>query len=392
MINNIGITSFINFPIIIDAHEHPLLFCYCQRKSEANQLGWKCDKCLKDYSYDSPSFYCTYCDFDLCQECMSKYQLSQINPYSKIANIFNIPNNTSNKLYNWQKYFSEHIHLLSPIKKIHSSSWICDKCHKKYNINNKVSYYCSLCDYDICYKCDKKNGQYRFINDEKDEEREIIDCSQCSDNDHDSADDPFYIPRKRYRYYPPRNDRELKKPVIYLYPEKEMDISVQLIIESKNDELETIYPKFNGENNIWKVVAKPNGDIHLGNKVYPYLFWEAKSYNIGEIKEGFIVKAENAEEFLEEKLKLLGLNDKESTDFITYWLPVLLKNKLSLCNFQSQTVLKNFQLNITPKPDTLIRIFLSIQKIDSPIDIKTQNLELNIRKGFTVIEWGGTNF
>ncbi len=39
---------------------------------------------------------------------------------------------------------------------------------------------------------------------------------------------------------------------------------------------------------------------------------------------------------LEEKLKFLGLNDKEITDFITFWLPVLLKNKLSLCTFQSQ--------------------------------------------------------
>ena len=111
-----------------------------------------------------------------------------------------------------------------------------------------------------------------------------------------------------------------------------------------------------------------------------------------EMNEGFIVKDENAEEFLEEKLKILGLNDKESTDFITYWLPVLLKNKLSLCSFQTQEFFNNFKLNINPKPDTMIRIFLSIKKINSPINIKEQKLEKKERKGYTAIEWGGSDF
>ena len=44
------------------------------------------------------------------------------------------------------------------------------------------------------------------------------------------------------------------------------------------------------------------------------------------------------------------------------------------------------KLNVTPKPDTMIRIFLCFKKIDAPIDIKEQNLEKNERKGFTVIE------
>jgi len=98
------------------------------------------------------------------------------------------------------------------------------------------------------------------------------------------------------------------KPVIYLYPEKIMDISVQLNI--KNSEFTTIYPKFN-EKNTWNVRAKPNGDILLKDKTYPYLFWEADSYNPQETNEGFIVTGENAEQFLEEKLTILGLNEKE---------------------------------------------------------------------------------
>ena len=131
---------------------------------------------------------------------------------------------------------------------------------------------------------------------------------------------------------------------------------------------------------------------NLKDKAYPYLFWEANSYSTEEMKEGFIINEENAESFLEEKLKILGLNDKESTDFITFWLPVLLKNKLSLCSFQSQKFFNDMKLNVTPKPDTMIRIFLCIKKIEAPIDIKEQKLEKNERKGFTVIEWGGSDF
>jgi len=179
------------------------------------------------------------------------------------------------------------------------------------------------------------------------------------------------------------------KPVIYLYPKETMDISVQLNI--KNSKFTVIYPKFN-EKNRWNVRANPNGDILIKDKTYPYLFWEADSYTPDEMNEGFIVSEENAEKFLEEKLDILGLNDKEKTDFITFWLPVLLKNKLSLCSFQSKQFFNDFELNITPKPDSLIRVFLSIQKLDNPINIKEQKLVSNERKGFTVIEWGGSKY
>ena len=40
----------------------------------------------------------------------------------------------------------------------------------------------------------------------------------------------------------------------------------------------------------------------------------------------------------------------------------------------------------------MIRIFLSIKKINAPIDIKEQKLEKVERKGYTVVEWGGSNF
>ena len=381
-----NITSFINFPILIDAHDHPLLLSFCERQTN-NSTGWSCDKCKKNYNYDTPSFYCTYCDFDLCQKCLSDYKLNQIKIYRNLNDFTNIQNiNKTNFI--WQKNFFNHNHPLSKIKRVNNASWKCNNCYKVYK-RNILSYYCSLCDYDICHTCYNKycNKFYPrnplFLYENEDSFQEDSICS-CSDSDIKN-----FIQNKRRRTH--RDSLYFRKPVIYLYPEKEMDISIQLNIDLKKNKFTTIYPKFNKDNNIWNVHAKPNGDIQIKDKIYPYLFWEAQSYFVQEMKEGFIVKDENAEKFLEEKLKILGLNDKESTDFITFWLPILLKNKLSLCTFQTEKFFNNIKLDVNPKPDTMIRIFLSIKKIDSPINIKEQKLLPNERKGFTVIEWGGTD-
>jgi hypothetical protein len=141
----------------------------------------------------------------------------------------------------------------------------------------------------------------------------------------------------------------------------------------------------------WKTHGKlEHSQIEICDKKYPYLFWEAYSYQKQDLSRGFIVKAENAEKFLEKKLELLGLDNKESTDFITFWLPVLIKNKLSLCTFQTQQFFEDLEYNITPKPKTFIRIFLSIKKLDKEIKIKKQELKRVKREGFTVVEWGGS--
>ena len=58
--------------------------------------------------------------------------------------------------------------------------------------------------------------------------------------------------------------------------------------------------------------------------------------------------------------------------------------------FQTQKFFDNLELNVNPNPDTIIRIFISIKKLETPINVKPQKLVSNERRGFTVIEWGGT--
>jgi len=46
-------------------------------------------------------------------------------------------------------------------------------------------------------------------------------------------------------------------------------------------------------------------------------------------------------------------------------------------------------LDIRPKPDTIIRVFIVYKKLAVPIFVQEQELKTpQTRRGFTVVEWG----
>ncbi|MBR3204526.1 hypothetical protein IKF81_02485 [Candidatus Saccharibacteria bacterium] len=47
-------------------------------------------------------------------------------------------------------------------------------------------------------------------------------------------------------------------------------------------------------------------------------------------------------------------------------------------------------LEITPAPDSVVRIGMVFKPLEETIEVKEQSLETPIRSGFTVVEWGGT--
>ncbi len=176
------------------------------------------------------------------------------------------------------------------------------------------------------------------------------------------------------------------KPIIYLYPEKTQEITVQL---DYNGEFTHTYPKYN---NGWKVTAKPDGTLFdADNKEYYALYWEGKPNKDYTIDEGFVVPGEQTIDFLENTLSKLGLNRKEANEFIIYWLPKMENNPYNLIHFSTTQYEEMARLNITPKPETLIRVMMVFEPLDNPIKIKKQNLNSisKKRKGFTVVEWGG---
>ena len=176
------------------------------------------------------------------------------------------------------------------------------------------------------------------------------------------------------------------KPLLYLYPEKEMNIKVILGYEEL---LTSTYPKYNNE---WNVLAKPNGDlIDENNRTYYGLYWEGISKSKTIFNDGFVVEKDNIETFLEEKLKILGLNERESNEFIIYWLPKLQENEYNLIKFESiENINNDMPLYISPEPDTVIRVLMKYIPLDYKIQIPEQKLQKVERSGFSVIEWGGS--
>lgn len=179
----------------------------------------------------------------------------------------------------------------------------------------------------------------------------------------------------------------IDKPIIYIYPEKETKVTVSV---SNAENLTTTYPKYE---NGWEVIAKPNGDLidtKTGRKLYS-LYWEGKRKEQANFEKGFCVKGEDTTSFLEEKLAILGLNEREAQEFIIYWLPKMEHNQYNLIHFETREEIENnMGLTISPKPDTLIRVMMAFKPCNQVQEIPEQKLEQAERKGYTVVEWGGT--
>lgn len=177
----------------------------------------------------------------------------------------------------------------------------------------------------------------------------------------------------------------LYKPVIYLYPTKKTNVFVNLDFDGT---FTCTYPKINDG---WKVAAEPDGTLTDNNgRKYSYLFWEGDTKVPMEFNEGFCVAGKDTEAFLFDKLSYMGLNDKEINDFMVFWLPRMQDNQYNVISFQTDNYLKAAQLKVSPQPETMIRVFMAWKKADKFVNLREQKLEKIQRKGFALVEWGGT--
>lgn len=181
------------------------------------------------------------------------------------------------------------------------------------------------------------------------------------------------------------------KPVIYIYPTEKKEINLELNFKGK---LLTTFPKYDKN---WEVVAEPNGKIFdkKTNRYYNSLFWDGtidfpKAHY--QYEDGFLVIKEKLTEFFIEKLEYIGLNNQETNEFIQYWLPILERNKYNFIHFLvNEDCNEIAALNIKPKPETTIRIYMEFYGLENFINIKEQQLIKTERKGFTIVEWGGAD-
>ena len=176
-----------------------------------------------------------------------------------------------------------------------------------------------------------------------------------------------------------------KKPLIYLYPTEDMRVSVKLGNPSK---LTSTYPAYEGG---WNVLAKKDGTLINNGRSYYGLYWEGANYTAKQSDEGFVVAGKDSAKFLEEKLAQLGLTEREANEMIIYWLPQLEKNAYNYIRFDLNDVMDRYMpLSVSPKPDTMVRVMMVFKPLERSVAVREQKLSTPERKGFVVVEWGGS--
>ncbi|NTW57162.1 MAG: hypothetical protein HGB20_08995 [Chlorobiaceae bacterium] len=174
----------------------------------------------------------------------------------------------------------------------------------------------------------------------------------------------------------------VKKPALYLYPEKEMKIDVRL--GPKGRIVRTI-PAYPGK---WSVTVEPGGCI---DRRYRYLFYEAALSNpIAQPEEGWCVPKNELRSWMGSRLERLGLNRQEAKDFKAYWMKHLPASKFWIIRLiRPEVVEDQLGLHIQPAPQSLLRIILSFTPSEYLVKLAEPETPRFRRKGFTAVEWGG---
>jgi hypothetical protein len=178
------------------------------------------------------------------------------------------------------------------------------------------------------------------------------------------------------------------KPVIYLYPEEETDLHVE--VEPNIGFTKTI-PEYKSG---WDVTAYPDGtviDRETGDN-YDYLYWAGLVDGYPLIEEGWVVAQKDLPAFFDYSLPLYGLQGEEITDFTEYWIDDMNEAPYYAVSFVEQSIIDELSpLSIDKEPDVVVRVLMTAMPLNRPIKLHVPQLpEIPERRGFTVIEWGGT--
>lgn len=175
------------------------------------------------------------------------------------------------------------------------------------------------------------------------------------------------------------------KPVIYLYPQQTTTVDVQVGADvKKSDPLYT-------PNGWQQVRAEASGQLTYQGRPYSSLYWEGFGRGpYPSIISGSVVRTKDTAAVIRHQLVEQGLKSNEINDFMDFWQPKLPTTPYVRLSWLSTAEMNNLApLDINPKPNTLIRVFLDFEGLDQPIRISPQRLNAPVRQGFTVVEWGG---
>ena len=121
----------------IDKHEHGLVLLYSNR-------SWFCDVCKLQFSNKEQTYYCSICDFDVCNHCIGNIRKYPLN-YIFNENIFFYH-------FNYQSHKHRLIYCRTSRYDDKTTKWTCQLCNKTFG-DEIWSFFCTNCNYDICLSC-----------------------------------------------------------------------------------------------------------------------------------------------------------------------------------------------------------------------------------------------
>lgn len=185
------------------------------------------------------------------------------------------------------------------------------------------------------------------------------------------------------------------KPAIYLYPPKPEMVNVKV---TPSGFLTYVDPPYDSDKG-WNVLAHPDGVLTINDKrlTNNYLYFESKIRDsvIKKPTEGWVVKMADLENLYKDTLPKLGLNAEQTSDFIQYWQKALPDSPYYFVGvIDSENVNQIEKLDITPKPDSINRVRIYFERLDSPKDVIAPSLTASYllpaaNDSFRVVEWGG---
>ena len=129
--------------IVVKEHKHKLVYCMVRS-------SWKCNICELNYKKEEEKYYCSLCDFSMCKNCHAKgnyFMKKSFPPNTK-------PSNESVDINFLDTDYHQHRLVYCPSSRhfLCYNRWNCDNCRESFH-NNIWSFYCTLCDYDLCCDC-----------------------------------------------------------------------------------------------------------------------------------------------------------------------------------------------------------------------------------------------
>lgn len=180
---------------------------------------------------------------------------------------------------------------------------------------------------------------------------------------------------------------EMGKPAIYLYPEKEQNLTVK--VTPIGGKITVEIPKLT--DSMWNVTATPSGEIKTGGKSFAYLFYESTTNRPMTITKGTVVARKDIAVALPKMLDKIGFKAAEKKEFLDYWLPRMNSRSFYALQFMFNGELDQYaKVEISPSLP-LYRVFLNFKGMDKPEYLAPQTLPTLDRTKPHAFEWGGNN-